>query len=271
MILCRKFKLQSGGVAIILTSLTAGCGLSPVPDQISPTKYYSAKDRQEARLQASKVSEPPVAGMFKSLAEAMRNLGDKIDGVSAVKLTNKMLDMTSADARWQGINQLVNRAYGQREPFTTMYGRVAGTIPPSEVEPDPDYLVRAVAIRALNRARDKDAAPVFLRGLSDKSDVVRLEAVKALNNLPDPAAVPGLLEMVGSSQESVDVRIAAAEALRHYKTLETAQALINVLNERDFGLAWQAHRSLQWLTASDLGYDQGKWLNYITGPAKPFG
>ena len=39
--------------------------------------------------------------------------------------------------------------------------------------------------------------------------------------------------------ESKDVRIAAADALRQYRTLDVARVLVTYLNETDFGVAWQ--------------------------------
>jgi hypothetical protein len=101
--------------------------------------------------------------------------------------------------------------------------------------------------------------------------------------VPDPAAVPALLRhlqgqrqgivvagAVTMSDEGKDVRIACADALRHYRTLDVARSLVTYLNERDFGVAWQSRQSLRQLTGRDLAYDQSAWLKYLTGPEKPF-
>ena len=74
-----------------------------------------------------------------------------------------------------------------------------------------------------------------------------------------------------SVDEDQDVRIAAADALRHYRTLDVARTLVNQLGDRQFGVAWQANRSLIAITGQDFEYDQVQWLQYLTGPDKPFG
>ena len=66
-------------------------------------------------------------------------------------------------------------------------------------------------------------------------------------------------------------RIAAIDALKHYRTLQIARTLIGVVTERDFAVAWQARKSLKKMTGKDLYYDESAWLQYITGPAKPLG
>jgi hypothetical protein len=50
-----------------------------------------------------------------------------------------------------------------------------------------------------------------------------------------------------------------------------ARGLVNTLNGRDFSVAWQARKSLTRMTGSDYAYDESAWLNYLTGPGRPFG
>ena len=76
---------------------------------------------------------------------------------------------------------------------------------------------------------------------------------------------------MNNPNENRDVRIAAADALRHYRSLDVARALIAQLSSREFGLAWQSRRSLKNLTGKDLHYDESAWLDYVRGPDKPFG
>ena len=174
-----------------------------------------------------------------------------------------MEDGRSADARRQGINDLLRWDFAQGGPYVRRYRQIAKN--------DPDPLVRSVALRALNRARDPDARPLFIEALSDPSDLVRLEGAKALVNLPDPAAIEPLIRLVANPEEDRDIRIAAAEALKHYKKIEVARALIPRLNERDFGVSWQARRSLRRMTGRDFLYDEAAWLEYAAGPDNPFG
>lgn len=197
---------------------------------------------------------------FKLIAEAW---GYAFGGDRPNRAARLMEDTASADARRRGINDLVRWDFAQGGPYVKRYRQIAAG--------DPEPLVRATAIRALNRARDPEARPIFIDALRDASPEVRLEAAKALNNLPDPNAAEPLTRVVANPEEDRDVRIAAADALRHYKSIEVARALIPRLAEHDFGLAWQSRRSLRTMTGRDLRYDEAAWLEYITGPEKPFG
>ena len=87
-------------------------------------------------------------------------------------------------------------------------------------------------------------------------------------NLPDPSAIDSLARVASSPDEVRDVRIAAADALKHYHSLQVARTLSDLLGDRDFSVAWQARRSLVFLTHNDFGYDQASWLGYFTAHDK---
>jgi hypothetical protein len=197
---------------------------------------------------------------FKLLGQGMAY---GFEGDRPNRAVRRMEDNTSADTRRRGIIDLVRWDFALDGPYVKRYRQIAAG--------DPDPLVRATAIRALNRARDAGARQIFINALSDASTEVRLEAAKALDNLPEPGAAAALMRVVSNPEEDKDVRIAAAGALRHYKSLEVARALIPRLGEGDFGVAWKARRSLRAITGKDLRYDEAAWLAYITGPDKPFG
>jgi hypothetical protein len=184
-------------------------------------------------------------------------------GDAPIRDVRMMENQNSADQRRKGIYKLVRRDFAQRGPYTQRYQQIAKS--------DPDPTVRAAAIRALNASRDKSAVPVFIAALTDKSEPVRLQAAKALSNIPDPTAADPLSRVLGNQAESRDVRIAASEALRHYRNADVARVLTGTLSGRDFSLAWQSRWSLKILTGRDLGYDERKWLDYVTGPNKPLG
>jgi hypothetical protein len=186
-----------------------------------------------------------------------------ITGNNALKNVRKMEDAQFADERREGVYWLSDHDYGRREPYTRRYRQIATN--------DPDYTVRTAAIRSLNRSRDKQATPIFIKALADTEPMVRTEAAKALANIPDQNAVDPLKKLVADTNQQKDVRIAAAAALRHYHSLDVARTLVDLLDERDFGVAWQSRRSLRFMTGADMRYDEGKWLQYLTGPAKPFG
>jgi hypothetical protein len=177
------------------------------------------------------------------------------------KPLKRMNDEYFADERFIGTNRLVRTKEGKREPYIDKYRQMA--------QNDPDWLVRATAIRALNICRDPQSTPLFITALSDPNQRIRLEAAKALANIPDQMSVGPLVKAVNNQDEDKDVRIAAAAALKHYRTNEVARTLINTLQIKEFGLSWQARRSLITMTAQDFRYDEAQWLDYIN--KKPLG
>jgi hypothetical protein len=184
-------------------------------------------------------------------------------GDTPARSFRQVLADKSPDLRRRGINGLLRWDFAQQGPYVRLFRQIA--------QNDTDPYVRSIALRALNRARDPEARPLFIEALADPNELVRLEAAKALVNLPDPAAAEALIRLVTKADEDRDVRIAAAEALHHHKRIEVARALIPRLNEQDFSVAWQARRSLRRLTGRDFFFNEAAWLEYIAGPDKPFG
>jgi hypothetical protein len=192
-----------------------------------------------------------------------KRLVDVFTGQTPVNAAKQMEDQYFPDERREGIVKLADRDFGRRPPYVERYAQIA--------QYDSDWLVRATAIRALNRSRDATSTPIYIKALSDQNEIVRVEAAKALANMPDPDAIPVLVRLVANTDESRDVRIWAADALRHYRTLEVARTLANQLNGREYGVAWQSRKSLVAITGQDLRYDEPAWLQYFTGPENPFG
>lgn len=188
--------------------------------------------------------------------------------VSPAEATRLMEDPSSADNRREGIADLsANFDFARVPPYTKRYQSIAKS--------DPDYTVRAMAIRALNVSRDRSATAIFIAAMEDDHVPVRLEGAKALANVPDSAAIPSLLRAARGvhevtvdgrplqTPEDRDVRIAATDALRRYPTLDVERTLVGFLGETEFGIAWQARQSLVSLTGQDLRYDESAWLQYL--------
>ena len=194
-------------------------------------------------------SSPPKKG---GMSNAMNVLRGKTP-LAAVKM---MEDTSSPDNRRQGIYQLAQYEFGQSETYCKRYRQIA--------QSDPDFIVRAAAVRALNWSRDKNAVPVFIAALADKSEQVRWQAAKGLANVPDSTALDALAKALGNANETIDVRIAVADALRHYRDFTAARALVATLDGKDFSIAWQARRSLREITGNDFRYDERAWLEYLT-------
>jgi hypothetical protein len=271
-------------LSAICLCLAIGCGADNQGERQQTQSLSSGSSRnpkEAATSESNNNAGSIIATIGNTLAYPFVSIGRQIDyasGHTPAKAVAHMEDKENADWRRLGIIDLVTSwDYARKPPYTTRYQQIA--------KKDPDYTVRAMAIRALNISRDASATPIFIAALDDDNELVRLEAAKALANVPDPAAVPALLRhlqgqretlaaAVGRpsvSEEAKDVRIAAADALRHYRTLDVARTLVTYLNENDFGIAWQSRESLRALTGRDLKYDQAAWLNYLSGSERPFG
>jgi len=246
-----------------MTVPVGGGGTDPAKEQVTS----SSNNNGGAILTA-------MGGAFVAPFKAFGNWMDYASGHTPGKAAREMED-ANPDRRRAGIADLViSWDFARKPPYTTRYKQIA--------QSDPDYTVRAMAVRALNISRDKTATKIFIAALEDESELVRLEGAKALANVPDPDAVPALLRRLQgrrdttvdgrplSADEGKDVRIAAADALRNYHTLDVARTLVSYLNERDFSVAWQSRQSLVALTGRDLSYSQAAWLQYLSGPEKPF-
>jgi hypothetical protein len=244
-------RLLALAVACVFATITSmGCTSSDQP----PTPITASFDMHPV---------PKWWGGSGSMLEAPKHALDLVTGKTPIADVKKMEDKDNPDARRQGITALASKSWGQVEPYTKRYRQIA--------QSDADPTVRAAAVRALNASRDRAAVPVFIAALLDNSPAVRLQAAKALSNVPDPSAADGLSRTVGNQTEQKDVRIAAAEALRHYRTIGVARVLAGTLAGKDFGVAWQSRWSLRILTGKDYKYDERAWLEYFTGPGKPFG
>jgi hypothetical protein len=273
--MARQFSL-----AFISIFIAAGCtdssprqdtfGPIPPSDRAADLRDDRIRLLGEDRAPAVSLDEPvykiPLltldAGFDFFIVDPTVHVYDYFVGDTPDVAARQMFDESSADNRRRGIYRLAEEEYARQ-----------GTAERDEwahkASYDSDYTVRAAGIRVLNRCRDAGKTQLYLDGLKEEKPLVRLEAAKALANVPDPQAVEPLLDHL-QNDLSHDVRIASADALRCYKTDQVANALISVLNDTDFGVAWQARQSLRLMTAHDYHYDEAAWLNYLSGSSKPF-
>jgi HEAT repeat protein len=252
-------------IVLPLMFVNAACLNSQDPEESErwgDRQWRDAVRENEQRLKSEDERGRGALSGVSGLTEGFGQLIDNLTGKKPMNAAKNLLDPADADRRREAIVYLADRPYGRQDPYTDYYEELART--------DNDYLVRAMAVRALNRARDEAATPVFIAALEDQHPLVRLEAAKALANVPDEKAVAPLIKRLDNPEETPDVRIAAADALRNYRTAPAAQALVRVLRDRDFAVSWQARRGLKLMTGRDYRYDQGAWLTYLSEGA-PFG
>ena len=249
--------------AIVLITLSAsGCSAFRYDSDNSPPPQVM---RQPTTVPSNEFTDTSTVGG--TLREVFVDFPTRVYEFATEKTpaneAQQMEDAKTPDARRVGINSLVERTFAKQAPYTTRYAQIG--------QFDADPIVRATALRALNRSRDGQATGLFITSLTDDNAVVRLEAAKALANVPNENAAEPLLKVFNNVAETHDVRIAAADALRHYRRLDVARALVGVLDERDFGLSWQARQSLRAMTGRDARYDQTAWLQMLSDKESPLG
>jgi len=262
----RKFAWLACCIASV--ALT-GCGSSihdaTAPGPVDRGLYSDANLDNKQRLAGEDVRVVPLyktpleaigVGFDTLISKPIANFFDYITHDNAAYAARKMADTKSPDNQREGMLRLDDFPFARRGIYIKGYAILARS--------GGDFTVRAAGIRALNRCRAQGYTLLFLEALSDDQPLIRLEAADALANIPDPQAVPLLIVHMGADAEpSQDVRIACAEALRNFHTAEAMHALVDVLNDDDFGVSWQARQSLELLTGQDFRYDPKAWLNYL--------
>jgi hypothetical protein len=180
---------------------------------------------------------------------------------NAATAARQIFDQSSPDNRRVGILRLSDYSFARKGPSLLVYARQAR---------DEDYTVRSAAIRALNRCRA--AAPndisLYVKNLEDSEPLVRLQAADALGNIPDPSTVNDLIDHM-RNDISPDVKIACADALRNFHQGEVISALVDMLDDRNFAIAWQARQSLALISGQDYRYDKQAWLGYFAQTGMP--
>jgi hypothetical protein len=261
-------------ILIAAALLTAGCQSSPHHDgtvvSAERIRDYQLEERQRQAGEDHIVTDDGAAaataraawGGLTAIGDLFGKIIERLQGHTPGKAAQLMEDSHNADNRRDGIFRLVDFQVERTDPVVMKRLRQIADV-------DPNPLVHAAALRALNRCRDKAAALVFIRSIADQDALVRLEAAKALANIPDDHAVPVLLKHL-TADDNQDVRIACADALRQFKTLVVGRALAGALTERNFAIAWQARRSLMLMTGRDFRFQQADWLGYFDQNKKPF-
>ena len=135
-----------------------------------------------------------------------------------------------------------------------------------QVEPDP--LVRLAVIGAVAEFQTPMAQQVLESGLADEDKAVRVACCRALGRRGEAASVPKLAGALRSDQD-VDVRLAAADALGKIMSPEAIQALVVALDDRDPALQYVGVQSMKSITGKDYGPDVQAWRQIATGENPP--
>ena len=196
---------------------------------------------------------------------SLRNLRSRFIGPTPSEQVAMAFDTDDPDRRREGIVLLSKHDWGLAEPYLKGYA--------AQLRSDENPLVRSVAARALGRAGDPKYFPDLVAALSDESKTVRWDAAVALDGLipaarrqPDVLATAvGPLQTHATRDPAVDVRAAAAVALRHFGTKDVVRTLLLCLSDPRMGVRYRAHASLVEIAGLDFGYEPEDWASVVDG------
>lgn len=195
----------------------------------------------------------------------LQNLAKKFTRPTPQQQLAMAFETDDPDRRREGIVLLSNNKWGLQEPYLKGYAGFLNS--------DDNPLVRSVAARALGRAGDPKYFKDLVEALSDESKTVRWDAAIALDSLI-PAArregdkadlAAGPLQNHATRDPAVDVRTAAARALRHYHRKDVVKTLLQCLGDPEMGVRYRARASLVEITGLDYGYEPEDWASIVDG------
>ena len=189
------------------------------------------------------------------------------------------LEHDDADVRRSAIQQIARTRHAGLPVALDAFALAART--------DPSESVRCAAIRALGEHQgDKtvNTMIVLLTTTEEPSGVrpagagVRWEASRVLCNAVRSDAIGESSRRVVRAvavdrlerDASRDVRLTAAKLLGYDPDLVCVRALIGSLRQRDFGVVYEAERSLMRLTGKSHEHDAARWSRWLDATADPF-
>jgi hypothetical protein len=179
-----------------------------------------------------------------------------------------------ADERRRAINRLAQTRYGQDDSALDAFGPIA--------QNDSSSAVRLAAMLALSKSADprvaRAALGVLEREPAEPAADVRAAAVEALEgcaaakNLPDdlqPRVTARGIECL-QKDRARNVRLGAARLLGYCASREALDALVDALEQRDFGVCYEAERALMRLTGHTFNHDPKAWKEFLAQGGDPF-
>ena len=189
------------------------------------------------------------------------------------------LEHERPDARRAAIVRVTQTRHAQREFVVETLCTIART--------DTSPMVRCAAIRALSNQPNPTSAETLAEIVAtfDSQSTIRLpapqvraDALAALCRLALEDRLDGETERMArqaaiqllGSHESRDVRIVAAQFLGSCPDAASLSALIASLDQRDFGVVYQAERALNRLTGRTFDHDSQAWEEWKVSESDPF-
>ncbi len=189
------------------------------------------------------------------------------------------LEDEDADARRKAINHIARSRWVRTDQAVMALAAIART----DFEPQ----VRCAAIRALRKCYDdRPVEPLWMtlnhsqfpNEVRPPPPEVRWDAVEVLGEfcrlglvpLDKQDAVCDTFISHGLDDQDRDVRIAAARGLAYFQSRKVLEALISMLRHRDFGIVFEAERSLVELTGQTFEHDPDAWQAWLKETSDPF-
>lgn len=189
------------------------------------------------------------------------------------------LEEKRPDARRAAIVRVAQTRHAQREAVVETLCTIART--------DASPMVRCAAIRALSDHPNPTSTETLaaIAATFDRQSTIRLpdpqvraDALAALCRLARENRLEGETGRMARqaaidllrADESREVRIVAARYLGSCPDAESLSALIASLNQRDFGVVYQAERSLNRLTGQTFDHDPLAWDEWRVSQSDPF-
>jgi HEAT repeat protein len=143
---------------------------------------------------------------------------------------------------------------GDRDEVTTILGLALQ----SEAEPQ----TRILILESMTHLGSPQRVEAMSPAVTDKEPAVRAAACRHLGRTGSPEAA-AKLEPLLVSDSSLDVRLAAADALAHIPTRPAALSLLAGLEDSDVAIRYRCRESLKQITGKDHSSDVGQWQQEI--------
>jgi HEAT repeat protein len=121
---------------------------------------------------------------------------------------------------------------------------------------------RIVILQSLARLGSPQRWEAFNAALRDKDPTVRVMACRLIARSGSTDQTEALDDLL-NSDTSLDVRLAAADALSNIPTREAAMALLSGVQDSDVAVRHRCRQSLQNLTGKDHGGNADEWRTEI--------
>jgi HEAT repeat protein len=119
-----------------------------------------------------------------------------------------------------------------------------------------------VILDSLARLGSPTRWDAFNNALQDKDSQVRIAACRLVGKSGSTEQTKALDNLLISDPD-LDVRLAAADALRHIPTRESALALLSGVQDSDVAVRHRCRESLKHITGKDFGSNADEWRTEI--------